>query len=95
MNPVGTALTAGALVVTGKWARGKTPSVDNAIGVAGIALGLSILEQFDDRLSSAFAALILVSLAAVHLPVIVKAVGFGGSSSEPLGRAGSALGLGE
>lgn len=94
MNPVGAALTVGTLVVLGKWARGQAPNVDNAVGVAGIAIGLSVLEQFDERLSAAFAALILVSVTAVHLPVIVKAVGFNGGT-KPLGKAGSALGLGE
>jgi hypothetical protein len=76
MNPVTTALTTGVLVILGKWARGQTPNVDNAIGVAGIAICLAVLEQIDERLGKAFGVLILVSVATVHLPEIVKAAGF-------------------
>jgi hypothetical protein len=77
VNPVATSLVAGGLIVMGKWARGQGPNVNNAIGVAGIALSLALLEQFNLKLAHAFAALILVSLSIVHLPTIVKAVGFG------------------
>lgn len=76
MNPVTTAIVAGALIVVGKWSRGQSPNIDNAIGVAGIAIGLAFIEQMDAKLSAAFATLILVSLAVVHLPTIAKAAGF-------------------
>lgn len=76
MNPVSTAVTAAVLVALGKWSRGQTLNVDNAIGVVGIAVCLAVLEQFDERMSAAFAVLILASLASVHLPAIVKALGF-------------------
>lgn len=91
MNPVATAVTAGALIVAGKWARGQSPNVDNAIGVAGIALGLALLEQANTKFSNAFAALILVSLAAVHLPTIVKAVGFSKTPATPVSGGGGGL----
>jgi hypothetical protein len=77
VNPVATAIVAGALIVGGKWARNQTPNVDNAIGVAGVALGLALLEEASVKVSRAFAALILISLAVVHLPTIVKSLGFG------------------
>lgn len=77
MNPVATAVISGAIIVAGKWARRQDPTIENAIGVVGIALSLAFLEQIDVRLSHAFAALILVSLAIVHLPTIVKAAGLG------------------
>jgi hypothetical protein len=79
LNPVSTALISGALVVVGKWAKGDAPNIDNAVGVAGIALGLAVLEQANEQLAAAFAVLIVVSIATVHLPTIVKAAGFGGS----------------
>lgn len=77
MNPVATSLVAGALILAGKWARKEGPTIDNAIGIAGIALSLALLEQINVKLSRAFATLILVSLAIVHLPTIVQSVGFG------------------
>jgi hypothetical protein len=78
MNPIGTALLVGAMVIVGKWAKGLNPNIDNAIGVAGIAVGLSVIEKMDPRLSNAFAILILVGTSAVYLPTIVKAAGLGG-----------------
>lgn len=76
MNPIATAVTAGALVALGKWSRGQTLNVDNVIGVVGIAISLAVIEQLDERIGNAFAVLILVSIASVHLPAIVKALGF-------------------
>ena len=76
LNPVTTAVVTGALVVGGKWARGQSPNIDNAVGVAGIAIGLAVLEQFSQPLSAAFATLILVTVAMVHFPAISKAAGF-------------------
>lgn len=77
LNPVTTAVISGALVVGGKWARGQSPNIDNAVGVAGIAIGLAVLDQMNEQLASAFAALILITLAMVHFPAISKSVGFG------------------
>jgi len=77
MNPINVAIAAGALVILGKWARDKPPNIDNAVGIAGIAIGLSVIEQMNEELASAFGVLILVSLAVVHLPTIAKAAGFG------------------
>lgn len=75
MNPTSVALTCGVLVVLGKWARKQEPNIDNAIGIAGVAIGLAVLEQINEQLAKAFGVLILVSLAVVHFPVITKAAG--------------------
>lgn len=80
MNPVATAMVGGSVVVVGKWSRGKAPTIDNAVGIAGIALGLSVLEQMSPKLSNAFSALILVSILVAFLPDIVKAAGFAGAA---------------
>jgi hypothetical protein len=75
MNPVTVSLAVGVLVVLGKWSRDQSPNIDNAIGVAGVAIGLALLDQIDGRLSKAFGTLILVSVAVVHLPEIAKKAG--------------------
>ena len=77
LNPVTVAVTTGALVVLGKWSQGQAPNIDNAIGIAGIALGLATIDQMNAKLASAFGLLILVVVAMVHLPNIVKATGLG------------------
>lgn len=75
MNPISTALTVGVLIILGKWARKQSPTIDNAIGVAGIAVGLAVLEQVNEPLAKGFGTLILVSVTIVHGPKIVEAAG--------------------
>lgn len=75
MNPVSVALTVGVMVILGKWARGKEPNIDNAVGVAGVAIGLAALEQINDQLAKGFGVLILVSVATIHLPKIAQSAG--------------------
>lgn len=75
MNPLGVALSVGAMVVLGKWARDQSPGVDNAIGVAGLAIGLTIIEEMNEKLAAAFGVLVFVSVAIVHFPAIAKAAG--------------------
>jgi hypothetical protein len=77
MRPIPAALVTGVLIVLGKWARNQSPNIDNAVGVVGIAVILALIEQANEKLSRAFAVLIVVSVAAVHLTTIVKAAGFG------------------
>lgn len=75
MNPVSVALTVGVLVILGKWARGKEPNIDNAVGVAGVAIGLAALEQINEQLAKGFGVLILVSVATIHVPKIAQSAG--------------------
>jgi hypothetical protein len=93
MNPVAAGIVTGALVVAGKWADGKAPNMHNAIGVAGIAVGLAIIEQASSKLAEAFAWLIVLSVFIVYFPKIVKGTGLarktGGAA--PLGPIGSGL----
>lgn len=75
MNPVAAAVITGALVVAGKWSKGNTPTVDNGVGIAGIAVGLALLEQGSPKLATAFGWLIVMSVAIVYIPSIVKGAG--------------------
>lgn len=75
MTPVVAAVLTGALVVGGKYARGDSPTIQNAIGVGGIAIGLAILDQMNSKFASAFGVLIVVAVAIVHFPAIAKATG--------------------
>lgn len=77
MTPVVASLVAGALVLGGTVARGKKPGIDNAIGIAGIALSLALLDQMNEKLARGFGTLIVVAIAVVHFPAIVKATGLG------------------
>lgn len=75
MKPIPTAILVGVLVVLGKWARDKSPNIDNAIGVAGVAIGLAMIESVNAKLAHAFGTLIFVSVLIVHFPKIVKETG--------------------
>jgi hypothetical protein len=75
VNPVSTALITGAMVVAGKWSEGKSPNIDNALGVAGIAIGLSLMEQANERLAAMFGWLIVLSVTIVYFPKIAKGTG--------------------
>lgn len=77
MNPVAAGVATGAIVVAGKWSEGKTPNINNAIGVAGIAIILAIIDQANEKLATAFAWLILLSVTIVYLPKIVTGAGLG------------------
>lgn len=75
MNAITAALVTGALVVAGKWADGKAPNIQNGIGVAGIAIGLAMMEQANERLAASFALLIVLGTTIVYFPKIAKGTG--------------------
>jgi len=75
MNPLSAALITGAIVIVGKWSDGKAPNVDNGIGIAGIAVGLALLSQANEKLATSFAWLIVLSVTIVYVPKIVKGTG--------------------
>lgn len=75
MSPIESTLAVGALTYGGLVARDKQPDITHAVGLGGIAVGLSILEGMSPKLSSAFGTLIVVAVAIVHFPAIAKATG--------------------
>jgi hypothetical protein len=83
MNPVATAIVTGAIVVGGKWADGHAPNVDNAVGVAGIAVALALIRQGNTRLSDAFSWLILMGVGFVYIPKIVYGTGLASPAKAP------------
>ncbi len=75
MNAIAAALLTGAIVIAGKYSEGKSPNMDNAIGIAGIAVALSLMEQASQKLATSFAWLIVLSVTIVYFPKIVKGAG--------------------
>jgi hypothetical protein len=75
VNPVAAALVTGAMVIAGKWSEGKAPNINNAVGVAGIALGLALMDQANEKLASTFAWLIVLSVTIVYFPKIARGTG--------------------
>lgn len=76
MNTTTSVVGTGIIVAVGKWAKDETLSVQIAVGVAGVAIALSLLNEADEKLASGFAALILLLAAFMYLPAIVKKLGF-------------------
>lgn len=91
MNPVVAAIVVAATTTIGRWARGKTLSVDIVVGLMGIAIALTIIDQVNKELAKAFGVLAVVATLVAHADVIFKAIsgvtgspgGGGGGGSAP------------
>lgn len=77
IEPIMVAVLTGGTVVLSKWAQGRMPNVDNAIGVAGIALALTAMKMANEKLAAGFGMLILVSVFSVYLPPLVRGLDLG------------------
>lgn len=74
MNPIVVGLLLGAVTTVARWARGKTMTVDTVVGVAGVAIGLAVVDQMNKDLAKAMGTLIVVSVVIVQGPAIFDAV---------------------
>lgn len=78
MNPIPASLMVAVLTVVGKWARNEDFDSDtatkNAVGVAGVALGLAFISEMDEGLGRAFGALVVVGVAFYHVGPIFDSV---------------------
>jgi hypothetical protein len=75
MNTTTSAVMTGAIVYAGRWSQGKPLDIRVGIGTAGIALGLSLLAQGNQKLAQQFGLLILFGAALVYIVPIVKGLG--------------------
>lgn len=75
MNPVVAALVTSAITVLSRWSRGNQVSIDVVVGLAGIAIGLSILEQIDSKFARAMGVLIVVGTLVAQGPTLFDAIG--------------------
>lgn len=75
MPPVIAALFVGALTYLGRTARGESMSIKVVVGIGGLALTLSLLEQADKKLAQQFGYLVILATLLAHWQVIVKASG--------------------
>lgn len=80
MTPVITAVVVATMTVLGRWARGKTLSIDVVVGVVVMAIALAIIETGNEKLAKAFATLIVVGVAFAHVPAILNATGLKGET---------------
>ena len=75
MSPVMSALTVGGLTTLGRWANDKGLTIDTIVGIMGVAIILTFIQQANEDLASAFGALIIVAVAIVQLPAILAKTG--------------------
>jgi hypothetical protein len=75
MNTTNAVLMTGVLVVGGRWASDKPLDIRVAVGTAGLALFLAVINSSNPELASKFAVLILVSAVFLYGPAIVKKTG--------------------
>lgn len=75
MNTTNAVVMTGLVVVAGHWANGKQLSVRVAVGTAGLALFLAVLNASSPELAGKFAVLVLVGAVFLYGPGIVKKTG--------------------
>ena len=80
MSPLVAAATVAAMTTLGRWARGKTLTIDTVVGMVGVAIGLAILEQANAKFARGFGILVVIGVAVAHLPTLVDASGLTGST---------------
>lgn len=78
MPPVVAALFVGGLTYFGRVARNEKMSIKTVVGIGGLALALSMIEQVDKDLAQKFGVLAVVGTMLAHWQVIVKASGLSG-----------------
>lgn len=77
MPPVIAALFVGALTYLGRAARNEPMTIKTVVGIGGLALTLSLIEQADKKLAQQFGLLVILGTLLAHWQVIVKASGLG------------------
>lgn len=75
MNTTNAVLMTGLLVVAGRWADGKPLDIKLAVGTAGLALFLAVMNASQPELAGKFAVLVLVGAVFLYGPTIVKKTG--------------------
>jgi hypothetical protein len=74
VNPIPAALAVGVLSTLGHWADGKGPTIKTVVGVAALAITLTVLSGANVRLGQAFGLLVVTAVAFVHAPKILAKV---------------------
>lgn len=73
MNPIVASMTIGAIVTLARWRKGEFITIDNVIGIVGVALSLSVIAQMNKELAQSFGTLAVVGTALFQVPEIVQA----------------------
>lgn len=77
MNPIVASVLAGTLTLLGRWARGKGFDVTTVVGIGGIAIALSIIDQIDSKIARSFGVLVVLAIALAQFPYIAEKTGLG------------------
>lgn len=94
MSPLAAAFLVAAMVTVSKWSEGKQLDITNIMGMAGVAVGLTIVGSINKDLGRAFAVLIVVSVALFQLPDLLpqfKNTGKGTQYTPPIRRNGGSV----
>lgn len=73
MNPTTAVVLIGLIVTAGRWAEDKPMSISVVVGVAILAIALSVLSETNPKLGSSFTLLILVTVVLRYtIPITTK-----------------------
>jgi hypothetical protein len=75
MNTTNAVVLTGLVVVAGRWANDKPLDIKLAVGTAGLAIFLSVLNSSNPELAGKFTALILLAAVFLYGPGIAEKTG--------------------
>lgn len=75
MRPVPAAITTGAVVTLGTWAKGKTIGIKQVVGVVVLAVSLAIIDQANSELAGAFGLLVVLAVVLAYGQAIATKTG--------------------
>lgn len=75
MNTTNAVIMTSLVVVAGRWANDKPLDIRLAVGTAGLALFLAVINSSQPELASKFAVLVLVAAVFMYGPGIAKKAG--------------------
>jgi hypothetical protein len=74
MNPIPAAFLTATITTLSRWSRGKGLTVNTVVGLVGIAVGLALLDQFNESFAKAMGALIVIGTLVAQGPTLWNAV---------------------
>lgn len=72
----------GAIVAAGRWAQGKTVSVNIVVGAGVLALGLAVLDSANSDFASKMALMVLLAAVFMYAIPLSTKLGFSGSTKK-------------
>jgi hypothetical protein len=74
VDPVTAAVAVGVMTSLAHWADDRPLTMSTWVGVAAVAVGLTVINGINERVGSAFGILVVSGVAFAHAPIIMRKV---------------------